>query len=126
VEFRTVDGAGNVSSWSSSAATAANTVRLDRTAPTDPVVTGGSLTCAASRTLSGSGSTDAGGSGFAHYQHRISADNGVTWDVAVTGASLTLNTSGTYLIQFRAVDGAGNTSAWAPASPGPTATACIS
>ena len=126
VEFRTVDGAGNVSAWSSAAVTAANTVRLDRTAPTDPTVSGGSLTCAASRTLTGSGATDAGGSGLAHYQHRISADNGVTWDVAVTGSSLTLTTAGTYLIQFRAVDGAGNSSAWAPASPGPAATACIS
>ena len=59
-------------------------------------------------------------------QHRIPADNGVTWDIAVTGSSLTLAATGTYLIQFRAVDGAGNMSAWAPASPGPAATACIS
>ena len=71
-------------------------------------MTGGSLTCAASRTLTGSGATDAGGSGLAHYQHRIPADNGVTWDIAVTGSSLTLAATGTYLIQFRAVDGAGN------------------
>jgi hypothetical protein len=126
VEFRTVDGAGNLSGWTSAAITAANTVRLDRTAPTDPIVSGGSLTCAASRTLSGSGSTDAGGSGLAHYQHRISADNGVTWAAGITGSSLTLSTSGTYLVQFRAVDGAGNASAWAPASPGPASTACIS
>ncbi len=126
VEFRSVDGAGNVSAWSSAAVTAANTVRVDRTAPTDPTVSGGSLTCAASRTLTGSGATDAGGSGLSYYQHRISADNGVSWDVAVTGPSLTLTTAGTYVIQFRAVDGAGNASAWAPASPGPAATACIS
>ena len=59
VEFRSVDGAGNVSAWSSAAVTAANTVRVDRTAPTDPTVSGGSLTCAASRTLTGSGATDA-------------------------------------------------------------------
>ena len=44
----------------------------------------------------------------------------------MTGSSLTLTTAGTYLIQFRAVDGAGNSSAWAPAAPGPAATACIS
>ena len=41
-------------------------------------------------------------------------------------SSLTLTTTGTYLIQFRAVDAAGNMSAWAPASTGPAATACIS
>ena len=87
---------------------------------------GGSLTCAASRTLTGSRVDRRWRLRIRPLPARISADNGVTWDVAVTGASLTLNTSGTYLIQFRAVDGAGNTSAWAPASPGPAATACIS
>jgi hypothetical protein len=126
VQVRTLDAAGNDSSWSSTTAAAANTVRLDRTAPTDPLVTGGSPTCTASRTLTGSGATDTGGSGLAHYQHRISTDGGATWDVGVTGSSLTLSTTGTYVVQFRALDGAGNASAWAPASPGPASSACIS
>src|SRR5439155_9845946 len=60
VQLRSLDAAGNASSWMPAADGPANTVMTDRTAPTAPVVTGGSLswTNAASVTVTGSGSTD--------------------------------------------------------------------
>ncbi len=125
VQFRTVDGAGNTSAWAPASAGAASTVRLDRTAPGLPTVTGGSLTCAATRTISGSGSTDPGGSGVGHYEYRTSTDGGTTWTSGQTGASVILNVAGSYLVQFRAVDAAGNASAWAPGSATAASQACI-
>jgi hypothetical protein len=124
VQFRSVDGAGNVSAWGPASATAGSTAKIDRTAPTLPSVTGGSLTCAASRTITGSGSADSG-SGGVHYQAQVSTDGGATYGAAVPKSSVTLTTSGNYVVQFRAVDAAGNVSAWAPASPGAAASACI-
>src|SRR4051794_40756364 len=44
VQFRTVDRAGNVSTWAPATSGPADTVRLDRTPPTAPTATGGSLT----------------------------------------------------------------------------------
>ena len=125
VQYRSIDGAGNVSAWTPSTGGAGNTVRLDRSAPTEPAVTGGSLTCAAQRTIKGGSSSDGSGSGVNHYEYRISTDNGVTYGTGVSGASITLNVAGSYVLQFRAVDGVGLTSAWAPASPGAANTACI-
>ena len=93
-------------------------MRLDRSAPSDPVVTGGSLTCAAQRTIKGASSSDGSGSGVSHYEYRISTDNGVTYGAGASGASVTLNVAGSYVVQLRAMDGVGLTSAWAPASPG--------
>ena len=40
MQFRAVDGAGNVSAWVPAAAGATNTVKLDRGAPTNPTVSG--------------------------------------------------------------------------------------
>src|SRR6185437_9826600 len=56
VRFRALDNVGNASNW------VTGTVRLDRTAPTAPTVSGGSLSwsSAASKTITGAGSTDAG------------------------------------------------------------------
>ena len=89
---------------------------VDQTGPTDPVVTGGSLTWAKpSVVLSASGSTDTGGSGVKYYQHRTSFDSGATWSASANGATHTVTTAGASITQFRAVDNAGNTSAWAPA-----------
>ena len=42
VQVRSVDGAGNVSDWAPAAPTAGSTVKIDRTNPTAPTVTGGS------------------------------------------------------------------------------------
>ena len=124
VQFRSVDGAGNVSGWAPAGATAGSTAMIDRTPPTLPTVSGGSLTCAATRTIAGSGATDSG-SGGVHYQYQLSTDGGTTYGTVVTRSSVTLATPGNYVVQFRAVDAAGNASAWAPASPGAAASACI-
>ncbi|HEY7258871.1 MAG TPA: hypothetical protein VH459_07370 [Gaiellales bacterium] len=118
VQFRSVDGVGNVSAWTPSSPTGASTVRLDRTAPSDPSVSGGSLAwqSVASIVVSASGSTDAGGSGPATYEYRTSTDAGTTWSAASTGASVTVSAQGETLVELRAVDGAGNTSAWVSAT----------
>lgn len=118
VQFRSVDGVGNTSAWTPSSPTGASTVRLDRTDPTAPAVTGGSLAwrSAASVAVSGSGSTDSGGSGPATYEHRTSTDGGATWSAASAGASVTVSAQNETLVELRALDGAGNTSAWVSAT----------
>jgi hypothetical protein len=127
VQFRAVDNAGNASAWAPAAAGAGNTVKLDRTAPSLPTVTGGlgAGTCKHKLTVSAAGSTDPL-SGFARYDYRLSTDGGATWQATVTNkSSVSLTTAGTYIVQFRAVDNLGNTSAWAPAVAGSGNTACI-
>jgi hypothetical protein len=124
VQFRSVDNAGNVSAWLPSSAGSSNTVKLDRTAPSLPTVTGGSLTCTGSRiTIRASGSTDAL-SGLSTYQYRYSTNGGTTWSATVTSSSITIRNAGSYVVQFRAVDRVNNISAWAPATPGAANTAC--
>ena len=127
VQLRALDGAGNTSAWTPASATAGSTVRLDRTAPTAPTVTGGSLTWqnVASLTITGAGSTDAGGSSLAGYEHRTSTDGGTTWSAAGAGATATVTAEGETLVQFRSLDGAGNTGAWTPASATAGSTARI-
>jgi len=126
VQFQSVDNAGNVSEWQPSANGPANLLRLDRTPPTAPTVVGGSALWqgVASETVTGSGSTDAR-SGVDHYEYRISTDDGATYGAAASGASIALSVAGSYLVQFRALDGVGLASAWAPATPGAANTACI-
>ncbi|MFN8121538.1 MAG: choice-of-anchor C family protein [Thermoleophilia bacterium] len=118
VQFRTVDGAGNTSAWTPASATAGSTARIDRTAPGTTTVTGGSTSwqSVASVTVTGSGATDSGGSAVSGYQYRTSTDNGSTWGSATSGGSVAVTAEGTTLVQFRAVDGAGNTGAWSPSS----------
>jgi hypothetical protein len=99
-------------------------VKLDRTAPSLPAVTGGSLTCTSSRiTIRASGSTDTM-SGFSTYQYRYSTNAGTSWSGTFTSSSITIRNAGTYIVQFRAVDRVNNTSAWAPATAGAANTAC--
>jgi hypothetical protein len=115
VQFRSVDGAGNTSAWApSSPGTAADTIRLDRTAPGLPAtVSGGSAAwqSVASVTITGSGATDPL-SGVDHYQHRTSADAGSTWSAVATGAAVTIAAEADSQVEFRAVDGAGNAGGW--------------
>jgi hypothetical protein len=120
VEFRALDGAGNVSAWQPSPPTAAGTVRLDRTSPTLSGVSGGSLTWKnqASETVAAAGGADTGGSGFDGYEYRTSTDGGSSWSAAGAGGSLIVSTQGETLVQFRALDGAGNSGAWTPAGAG--------
>ncbi|HKV68340.1 MAG TPA: hypothetical protein VJN72_09640, partial [Gaiellales bacterium] len=100
--------------------------RVDTTAPTAPTVSGGSGTWSAVPvTISATAATDTGGSGIASYQHRSSVDGGVSFGAVAAGASDTGSADGTTFVQFRALDKAGNASAWAPASPDPTATAMV-
>ena len=109
VRFQALDNAGRASAWTQTS------VQLDRTAPSLPTVTGGSLawSTAASRTVSASASTDAG-SGLAGYEHRISIDGGSSWSTPVSGTSLPVSAEGETLVEFRSVDGVGNASAWTP------------
>ncbi|MCB0873616.1 MAG: FG-GAP repeat protein, partial [Thermoleophilia bacterium] len=117
VQFRSVDGAGNTSAWTPASATAGSTARIDRTAPTGPTVSGGSLAWqnVASVTVTGSGSTDVL-AGLSGYQYRTSADGGSTWGGASTGSSAVITAAGETLVQFRALDNAGNAGAWTPAT----------
>ena len=87
---------------------------IDVTPPSAPVVSGGSAAWTAGPvTITGSGSTDPGGA-IARYEHRTSPD-GSTWSPAAAGGSLAVISPGQTFVQVRAVDTAGNASAWAPA-----------
>ena len=127
VRFRAVDNAGNTRTGRRTSPLPAGTARIDRTAPTNPIVTGGSTTwqSIASITISGAGSTDNGGSGLAGYQYRTSTNSGVTWTAQAPGASIGVTAEGSTLVQFRALDNAGNSSAWSPAAAGAGNTARI-
>jgi hypothetical protein len=130
VEFRSIDNAGNVSAWAPNPAVPANIVELDRTAPSIPTVSGGALSwqAAASVTVTASGATDGAGvytAGVSGYQYRTSTNGGSTWSGATAGSSAAVTAEGTTLVQFRAVDAAGNDSAWAPATPDATDTVML-
>jgi hypothetical protein len=127
VQFRSLDNAGNSSAWAPAAATPGNTVNIDRTLPTTPTVTGGSLSwlSQASIAISGGSSTDAGGSALAGYEYRTSTNGGTTWSGASSGSSLLISAEGQTIVQFRSLDNAGNISAWAPAAMSAANTACI-
>ena len=123
VQFRSVDNAGNLSSWTVAGSSA--TVRLDRTPPTAPTVTGGSTTCTSRQIMIKASSTDAV-SGVAGYHYRTSTNGGTTWSTPGNGSSVKFRSKGTWIVQFQAYDAAGNTSIWAPATAGPANTACHS
>jgi hypothetical protein len=124
VQFQATDVAGNASAWMPAPKTATATVKLDRSAPSLPSVTGGSLTCAAKRTIAAAGAIDPGVGGV-RYEARVSTDAGATWAAAQRVASVTLTTPGHYVVQFRALDALRNASAWEPATAGPANSACI-
>jgi hypothetical protein len=119
VQFRVSDGAGNHSNWAPAAGLATATVKLDHTLPTLSGVSGGSLVWKnqASTTITAGTHADAGGSGFSHDEYRTSIDGGLTWLPAAAGTRVAVTAEGETLVQFRAVDNAGNTSAWLPATP---------
>src|SRR5262249_49089671 len=118
VQFRATDVSGQRSAWAPSTPPAGRTVTIGRTAPSVPAVSGGSLAWqgAPSLTVSATGGADTGGAGLATPQYRTSADGGTTWSSATTSASVQVTAEGETLVQFRNVDAAGNTSAWAPAA----------
>ena len=118
-QFRALDLAGNTSAWFPTVADATNTVKIDKTVPTAPTVTGGGNATAwqnvASVTLDAAGSTDAGGSGFAKYQVRWSSNGGLTYGAVSDAATLPVSNEGNNWVQFHSVDNAGNVSAWVTA-----------
>ena len=124
VQFRAVDAAGNVSLWAPATPTPGSTIRLDRTPPTAPGSTGGSFVWQnlSQMTLTGGGAADTL-SGVASYQYRTSGDGGASWTSATDGSSVIITAEGETLAQFRAIDGAGNVGAWAPAAGTALATA---
>ncbi|MCB0874444.1 MAG: hypothetical protein KDC36_13805, partial [Thermoleophilia bacterium] len=113
VQYRALDDAGNTSAWTPASATAGSTARIDRTAPTAPTVSGGSAAwqSVASITLAPAGATDAH-SGVSSHEYRTSTDGGTSWSSPAAGATLTVSSEGETLVQFRAIDAAGNTGSW--------------
>ena len=111
-----MDGAGNVSYWAPAAATAVSTVKIDRTNPTAPTVTGGSASwhTSAPVTVSAAGGTDAG-SGILRYEYETSTNGGATWSAPTTGASVPISGQGQTLVQFRSVDNVSRVSPWVQA-----------
>ncbi|HKV67738.1 MAG TPA: hypothetical protein VJN72_06585, partial [Gaiellales bacterium] len=109
---------GNTSSWTPASAGAGNTVKLDTTPPTAPLVAGGTggWSTAASVPVTASGSTDSPGSGVAGYQFETSTDGGSTWSAPAAGASTPISAEGTTLVRFQALDNAGRASAWTQVS----------
>lgn len=111
VRFRAVDAAGNTSDWAPAAGDA-GMARVDITAPTAPTVAGsGSAWMSVDAlTLTATGATDAT-SGVAGHRYRTNIDGG-GWSAPVTGGALTVNAEGETLVQFQAIDAAGNASPW--------------
>ena len=103
-QFRAIDVAGNTSAWFPTVADATNTVKIDKTLPTAPTLTGGGTATAwqnvASVTITPSGSTDAGGSGFSKYQARWSSNGGLTYGAVADATDLTLTNEGNNWVQF--------------------------
>jgi hypothetical protein len=124
LQFRTIDNAGNVSAWTR--AGSSSTVELDRTAPSLPTVTGGSLTCTSRKIMIRASSSKDTASGLTGYRYRTSANGGTTWSNPVSGTVAMFRSKGTWIVQFEALDRAGNASAWAPATAGAANTACHS
>ncbi len=103
VSFRTIDGAGNTS-------TQVSTSRMiDTQAPSIPSLNGDDAWHSTAVTVTASGSIDPSPSSDLSYQHRLSTSG--AW---VPGASYIVpadgTTEGENIVQFRAVDGAGNAS----------------
>ena len=112
MQFRSVDVAGNTSAWTPATQTAAATVKLDRTAPTTPVATGGSAGWSNAASVIVTATASDAGSGIVSYQHETSIDNGTTWSTPAAGASVSVSAAGKTLVQFQATDGVGLASAW--------------
>ena len=97
-------------------------MRLDRTAPSVPVPTGGSNAWqnTASLPITAAGSSADAAAGVAAYQSRTSS-NGTTWSAAASGSAFTVTAQGTTYVEFRATDGVGLQSAWSPKQDAGTA-----
>ncbi len=118
VRARATDGAGNVGAWATFA------MKNDHTAPAAPDVIGGSG--AACQGLGawviGSGGTDAL-SGIVDWEQRFSTDGGSTWSVVDDSGRFQPTQAGTYVVEMRTVDAAGNISPWSAITD--DATLCV-
>lgn len=114
-------------------ATASATWRVDSVAPEAPTLVGGSTawSSAAARTVTRGAATDASpSSGIVGYERRISLDGGESWTASDTAGNIEVSDEGETMVQYRAVDAAGNASPWsqaivrldrtAPTAPGVT------
>ena len=111
VRFRAVDALGHLSTWAQASA------MIDRTPPTDPVITGvPSGWVSSSYVTARASSTDSPGSGIDHYWSQISLDGGLTWLPAAGSSSVTVTGEGQTLVRFQAVDNSGLTSGWSVAT----------
>jgi chitodextrinase len=112
---RAVDAAGNMSAW----AELLNVVTADETAPTVPANLAASSITATTLTLTWDPSTDNVGVVSYEVEQRTSAGPGAwTWLATVAHPTTTVNVTGlieitSYDFRVRAVDLAGNMSAWA-------------
>lgn len=101
VQFAAVDRAGNASPWSSSAV-----VRLDRTTPGVPTVSGApdgwTNAAAVQLSIAGSGAVE----------HQRSLDGGASWDAPGSGNQVDVTEEGETLVRARTCDQAGNCSEW--------------
>lgn len=120
VRAHATDAVGNTGPWFTVAA------RNDHTAPGQPVVTGGGGGCqalASHPSLTGSGGGDAL-SGVVDWENRISTNGGATWSQIDDGDVVTPDSAGTYTVQMRTVDAAGNIGQWSAVTA--ASTLCIS
>ncbi len=120
VEFRATDVAGNVGAWTTATSGGAGSVRIDRSGPASaPTVSGatGAWSSAASTTVTAAGAIDSG-SGIGGYESRRSTNGGSTWSATAAGASAVVSAEGETLVQFRALDTAGNAGPWSTATSG--------
>lgn len=101
--------AGIASEWAESV------VRLDRTPPSAPEIdgVGDEWSSQGGAVVRATGSFDAL-SGIAGYEFRYSLDGGASWSAPAPGAEVRVEAEGLTLVQFRALDGAGNPSPWSP------------
>lgn len=115
---RLADGAHTVRArlvmQSGASTTAVYSWRVDSVAPAAPAVTGGGAGWSAdtSRTVAhGAAADPSPRSGVASYRSRISTDGGATWMPGPDG-SVDVAAEGETLVQYAAVDRAGNVSPW--------------
>jgi hypothetical protein len=113
-QFRAVDTHGNFSAWYPSHVDPAAEARIDTTGPTVPQVVGGFPNAVDGPVAVHVCCSKDADSGIAGYDSRTSTNNGSTWSspASVTDNQVIISATGTTLVQFRAVDNVGNTSAW--------------
>ncbi len=108
VTITTTDLAGNSSSGN-------YTIKLDKTVPTTPILTGGSTSWSNSTKTIRVSTESTSTSGIKNYQYYISTSSttqtGGSWNDLGSGVtSIDVNTPGTSYVYFRAVNNAGSTS----------------